>query len=166
MGKGRKPQTNDLKKLKGTQPIRMNRNEGESKQVSKLPNAPRYFGKTSKSVYRTLGLQLAGSKVLSVTDLEMFTSFAFEYGEYIESISELKEVESEEPQVQDFDDPKMYSAAVYGWNEKYKRVERKKKQSWERSMKLASEFGITPAARAKAQAIAIGKEEKDPIDEL
>jgi phage terminase small subunit len=60
----------------------------------------------------------------------------------------------------------MYGAAVYGWNEKYKRVERKKKQAWERSMKLASEFGITPAARAKAQAIATGKEEKDPMDDL
>jgi P27 family predicted phage terminase small subunit len=166
MAKGRKSQTNALKKLKGTQPIRMNKDEPEASVISKLPNAPRYFNKTSKLVYRNLGQQLAGARVLTITDIEMFISFAFEYGEYIDSISELREVESDEPKAEDFDGPKMYGAAVYGWNEKYKRVERKKKQAWERSMKLASEFGITPAARAKAQAIATGKEEKDPMDDL
>jgi P27 family predicted phage terminase small subunit len=153
MAKGRKSQTNALKKLKGTQPVRMNKDEPEVDVISKLPRAPRWFGEMAKSIYYSTGKQLAGSRVLSSADLEMFISFCNEYAKYLETEKELQKVP--------------YRAKLDKEVEKaLRRTERINRTSWERSMKLASEFGITPAARAKAQAIATGKEEKDPMDDL
>jgi P27 family predicted phage terminase small subunit len=153
MTKGRKSQPNALKQLKGTQPVRMNKDEPESEAISKLPRAPRWFTDTAKSIYYSTGKHLAGSRVLSQADLEMFISFCNEYAKYLDTEKEMQSVPLRANLSKDSE-------------RAYRRVERQNRAAWERSMKLASEFGITPAARAKAQAIATGKEEKDPMDDL
>lgn len=153
MAKGRKSQPNAVKKLKGTQPIRMNNNETEVDVISKLPRAPRWFGETAKSIYYTTGKQLAGSRVLSTADLEMFISFCNEYAKYLDTEKEIQKIPLKANLNNDVE-------------RAYRRMERQNRAAWERAMKLATEFGITPAARAKAQAVAEGKEEKDPLDDI
>ena len=137
MTKGRKPIPTAIKKIRGTnQPCRTNKNEINIDPVIKLPPAPRWFGKTSKKIYKQKGQQLQLLGVLTPLDFELFISFCQEYGNYIDTSIELSKVP--------------HNASLSDQSEMvFLRISKINKISWERSKSIAAEFGFTPSARAK-----------------
>ena len=137
MTKGRKPVPTAIKQLRGTvQPCRTNPDEIQLEAVSKLPRAPRWFSDTAKKIYKTKGNQLRALGVLTSLDFELFLSFCREYADYIDTAAELEKIP--------------VKAVLDEKNEAvYKRMAKINRESWERAVKLAAEFGFTPSARAK-----------------
>ena len=71
MGKGRKPISNALKVLKGTdQPCRM-REEISYEKITKIPKAPDYMCVAGKKVYKITAQQLADQGILNVVNMPM-----------------------------------------------------------------------------------------------
>ena len=85
MGKGRKPISNALKVLKGTdQPCRM-REEISYEKITKIPKAPDYMCVAGKKVYKITAQQLADQGILNVVNINAVMMYANEMGKYIEA---------------------------------------------------------------------------------
>ena len=83
MGKGRKPISNALKVLKGTdQPCRM-REEISYEKITKIPKAPDYMCVAGKKVYKITAQQLADQGILNVVNINAVMMYANEMGKYI-----------------------------------------------------------------------------------
>lgn len=137
MTKGRKPTPTAIKQLRGTvQPCRTNPKELVLDPVSKLPNAPRWFSVTAKTIYKTKGNQLKEIGVLTVLDLELFISFCREYADYLDTAAELEKI----PLKAILDEKS---------EQVFRRMSKINRESWERAKSLAAEFGFSPSARAK-----------------
>ena len=90
MGKGRKPISNALKKLKGTdQPCRM-REEITFDKITEIPGPPSYLCVEAKKVFKVTAQQLADKGVLDVVNINTVLLYASEMGKYIEAEKELK----------------------------------------------------------------------------
>lgn len=137
MTKGRKPTPTAIKQLRGTvQPCRANPKEPVLDPISKLPNAPRWFSDTAKAIYKSKGQQLKEIGVLTVLDFELFISFCREYGDYIDTATELEKIP--------------LKAVLDEKSEQvFRRMSKINRESWERAKSLAAEFGFSPSARAK-----------------
>ena len=135
--KGRKPTPTVLKKIRGTtQPCRENKTELAVGPVIKLPHAPRWFTITQKKIYKTKGEQLRLLGLLTLLDFELFISFCREYGNYIDTATELEQIP--------------IKAVMNETSEQiFKRMSKINRESWERAKILAAEFGFTPSARTK-----------------
>ena len=89
MGKGRKPISNALKVLKGTdQPCRM-REEISYEKITKIPKAPDYMCVAGKKVYKITAQQLADQGILNVVNINAVMMYANEMGKYIEAEKKL-----------------------------------------------------------------------------
>ena len=88
MGKGRKPISNALKVLKGTdQPCRM-REEISYEKITKIPKAPDYMCIAGKKVYKITAQQLADQGILNVVNINAVMMYANEMGTFaIESVT-------------------------------------------------------------------------------
>ena len=85
MGKGRKPISNALKKLKGTdQPCRM-REEITFDKITEIPSPPSYLCVEAKKVFKVTAQQLADKGVLDVVNINTVLLYASEMGKYIEA---------------------------------------------------------------------------------
>ena len=88
MGKGRKPISNALKKLKGTdQPCRM-REEITFDKITEIPSPPSYLCVEAKKVFKVTAQQLADKGVLDVVNINTVLLYASEMGKYIEAEKE------------------------------------------------------------------------------
>ena len=133
----RKPTPTALKKMRGTvQPCRSNKKEIDIGPVTQLPYAPRWFTPTQSKIYKTKGDQLKVMGLLTSLDFELFISFCKEYGDYIDTATQLNKI----PLASFMNEADDYI---------FKRISKINRESWERSKALASEFGFTPSARAK-----------------
>ena len=88
---GRKPISNELKVLKGTdQPCRM-REEVRYQKITKIPKAPGYFNAYSKKIYKITAEQLAEKGILDVVNINAVIMYAGEMGKYMEAQDQLAE---------------------------------------------------------------------------
>ena len=95
MGKGRKPISNALKVLKGTdQPCRM-REEISYEKITKIPKAPDYMCVAGKKVYKITAQQLADQGILNVVNINAVMMYANEMGKYIEAEKKLSGSEND-----------------------------------------------------------------------
>ena len=137
MTKGRKPIPTAIKEIRGTiQPCRVNKNEVKIDALEKLPSVPRWFTKTQRKIYKTKGDQLRMLGMLTPLDFELFISFCREYGNYIDTATELEKIS-------------LLTEMSESDENIFKRMSKINKESWERSKVIASEFGFTPSSRAK-----------------
>ena len=150
MTQGRKPISNQMKILKGTdQPCRM-RDEVSVNKILKMPPPPKWLSKSAKKLYRTKAQFLITAEILSEVDVEMFVTFCFEYGRYLDTAEKLAEVSH---------------AAILTEKQQqlYNRLTKVNRDSFERAKYLASEFGFTPVSRMK---FTIPETETDPLQNL
>lgn len=153
MAGGRKPLSNALKVLKGTdQPCRM-RAEVQYDKVTKIPKAPDYFNEEAKKVYKITARQLAEKGILDVVNINTVILYANEMGKYIEAEVTLKDsarILKEETKFgsKDYRNPLDKMASEYLAN----------------ATRLAIELGITPASASKVKENP--REEQDELDKL
>lgn len=143
MARGRKPVSDKLKVLRGTnQPTRM-RGELIVDRIDKLPMPPRWIGKTAKKYYNTVGIFLLRANIITPVDVGVLEMCSYEFGKY-HDLSEILEgiplTGMDDDQAKDF--------------RRIKTARNEAKETW---IKLAIELGLTPAARLKFHVV---KEEK------
>ena len=147
--KGRKATPTALKQIRGTnQPCRVNHNEPVSERIVKLPNPPAWFNKTAKSIYRNKGKELINMDLLSKIDLDLFVSYCHEYAVYLETSEEISKV----PTVAILD--ALSEIAI-------QRLFKRNTLAWERSTKIAVQFGFSPSSRASLKL-----QPKEPKDDF
>ena len=143
--KGRKPTPTALKRLRSTdQPVRINENEVSGGHISKMPPAPSWFSKMAKLIYKTKGKELMAQNIVGMLDIDMFLLYCNEYAKYIETSEQLSKTSATDSLSKD--DEKVYQ-----------RISRENQHAWERAKAIAIEFGFTPSARSRVNAI--GKKE-------
>lgn len=159
MGKGRKPISNELKRLQGTdQPSRM-RDEISYEKITKIPAAPKWMNKFGKKVYKVIAAELAAKNILDVTNINAVVAYSQEYGKYIEAEEKLQE----EGRVLTV--PIMNRAGVEIGENKYRNpLDKMSSEYLANAKSWAVELGITPssASRVKGEV----KKEEDALGEL
>ena len=145
MGKGRKPISNALKKLKGTdQPCRM-REEITFDKITEIPGPPSYLCVEAKKVFKVTAQQLADKGVLDVVNINTVLLYASEMGKYIEAEKELKK-----------------KGCVIELHNEDGILMKATRNPLDR---MASELGITPASASRVK-VEGRKEEGDEFDKF
>jgi P27 family predicted phage terminase small subunit len=146
--RGRKKKPDQLKRLTGTlQKYRASTNV-PSEVVDKLPPAPKHFSKTGKKLWRDVGEQCRLLGVLSPGNLTPLAAFCNEMATYMDLSEELKG-----------------ESLIITIHTEFgsKQVPNPKKKmatdSLRNAMKIATEYGLTPASVGKIGAG--GKKEED-----
>ncbi|MFR2025060.1 MAG: phage terminase small subunit P27 family [Odoribacter splanchnicus] len=159
MGKGRKPISNALKVLKGTdQPCRMREEISYEKitKIPKIPKAPDYMCIAGKKVYKITAQQLADQGILNVVNINAVMMYANERGKYIEAEKKLSEPENDRV-VKEISDK---GGVRYVRNP----LDKMASEYLANAKMWAVELGITPASASKVK---MGeKKEKDPLQKL
>lgn len=151
---GRKPTSNLVKQLKGTdQPCRM-REEVTFKKITKIPTPPAYLNAEAKKVYRITAEQLAERGVLDVVNITTVMMYANEVGKYIEAEKQLRRegrvvTEVSKNGERDVRNPLDKMASDYLAN----------------ATRLAVELGVTPAAASRVK-VDTPKETGDEFDAI
>lgn len=149
MAKGRKATPTALKKLRGTdQPCRLNKNEVQIEQITKLPAPPKYFSDTAKSIYKSKGKELIALKLIGTLDIDLFVTYCIEFANYIETNEIISKVPNDQLLSQEA-------------NIIYERLVKKNTRAWERVKTIATQFGFSPSSRASLKMPS--KEKKDDI---
>jgi len=148
--KGRKPVSDHLKVIRGTnQPCRM-RGDMIVEHINKLPEPPREMSRTARRLYKDCGHFILMAKVLTPVDIWLLEMFAIEIGRYRDLSYQLEKID--------------LTADMDEFQErKYKRMKSAAREAFENGMKIAIELGLTPAARLK---FAIKREEPDELQTL
>ena len=142
MGKGRKPISNALKKLKGTdQPCRM-REEMVFDKITEIPNPPSYLCMEAKKVFRVTAQQLADKGILDVVNINTVLLYASEMGKYIETEKNLKR-QGRTTEVRNKDGILMKVIR--------NPLDRMASEYLANATRLASELGITPASASRVK---------------
>lgn len=156
MGKGRKPISNALKKLKGTdQPCRM-REEMVFDKITEIPNPPSYLCMEAKKVFRVTAQQLADKGILDVVNINTVLLYASEMGKYIETEKNLKR-QGRTTEVRNKDGILMKVIR--------NPLDRMASEYLANATRLASELGITPASASRVK-ISGKDDEGDEFDKF
>ncbi len=156
MGKGRKPISNALKKLKGTdQPCRM-REEMVFDKITEIPNPPSYLCMEAKKVFRVTAQQLADKGILDVVNINTVLLYASEMGKYIETEKNLKR-HGRTTEVRNKDGILMKVIR--------NPLDRMASEYLANATRLASELGITPASASRVK-ISGKDDEGDEFDKF
>ena len=148
--KGRKPLSDSLKVIRGTnQPCRM-RGDLIIEHPNELPKPPRSMGRTAKKYYSNVGVFLIRANIITPIDVGVLEMCSIEYGRYYDLTKLIDEINL-------MDDMSEGQAA------KLNLMNRRMMQSYERWIKLAIELGLTPSARLKFH---VKKEEKDELQTI
>ena len=150
---GRKPISNELKILKGTdQPCRM-RDEVRFEKVIKIPKPPAFFNEYSKRAYKTATTQLAEKGILDVVNINAVIMYASEMGKYMEAQEILKE------------EGRILTEYTKFGEKKYRNpLDKMANEYYANAIRLACELGVTPASASKVKEKP--KEEKDEFDNI
>ena len=143
MGKGRKKIPTKLKAAKGTlQPCRTVSNEMEVSPVVSMPEAPAFLNSYGVSEWNKVTNELANLQMLHDVDLGILSAYCREIGVYVEMVSELKGGQTYI----------IRSKEGFVVAEKAKPEVKISRDSLDRALKLAVQFGFTPSARASISA--------------
>jgi P27 family predicted phage terminase small subunit len=147
--KGRKPMSDQLKVLRGTdQPCRM-RGQLILSDIIKMPPAPKYFSKISRKYYKTVGIYLLQAKIITAIDIGVLEMCCYEFGRYHDLSQELAKMKMTD--------------ITFEQGQDFQRLRTAVKQSFDRWLKLAIELGMTPSSRLKFNVV---KEITDPVQEI
>ena len=150
---GRKPISNELKVLKGTdQPCRM-RDEVRFDRITKIPNPPKYFNNHAKRIYKITTQQLVEKGILDVVNINAVIMYAGEMGKYMEAQEQLVE----EGRI-------LVECTKYGEKKYRNPLDKMSSEYYANAIRLACELGITPASASKVKEKP--KEEKDEFDNI
>lgn len=146
---GRKRLPTSLKILKGTmQPCRTNDNEPIIPIIKELPEPPEYFSAYARKIYLETGLELINNGILTKIDFDMFLIYVGELAQYRDA------------QMQIHRTGRVLKVNNRPLLNPYVRVA---SESFAILIRVACEFGITPAARSKVSAI---QKKYEPGDEF
>jgi len=149
MGKGRKKIPSKLKEMQGTSvPCRIINNEMAVDLVSDLPEAPEWLSEIGKEEWNKVSSQLFNIGMLHNVDLRLVEAYCNEISLYIETETMLRN----KGRIQAFRNPDgtlKHAQAV-----PYQKIA---KDALNSAMKLATQFGLTPVARASIAAPTINK---------
>jgi len=140
MSKGRKKIPDQVKKLRGTdQPSRMSGSDSIA-PFPVLPKPPVMLNKHGVKVFKTLGQYLLNIGLLNEMNLMMFSSLCREYGIYWEAEENMKTLESRY---------KTFTDKLGNKKTEITAIHMISKEALKLSMKIAVEFGLTPASISK-----------------
>ena len=144
MSKGRKKLPTELKKMQGTlEKSRLLENEMQVELCSNLPKSPDWLSKIGKQEWKKITLQLYNLNMLHKIDLRLIEAYCNEISLYIETEQLLRN----KGRIQAFKNPDgtlKHAQAV-----PYQKIA---KDALNSALKLATQFGITPSARASISA--------------
>ena len=144
MGKGRKKKPSKIKEMQGTDvPCRTIENEMQVDLVSQIPEAPNLLSEIGKQEWYKITQQLYNLEMLYKIDLRLIEAYCNEMSLYIETEMMLRE----KGRIQVFknaDGTIKHTQAV-----PYQKIA---KDALASALKLATQFGLTPVARASIAA--------------
>ena len=144
MGKGRKKLPTKIKKMQGTLDVsRATNNEMQVDVCQELPAAPQWLSEIGKEEWYKVTNQLFNLQMLHQIDLKLIAAYCNEMSLYIETEIMLRE----KGRIQIFknsDGTLKHAQAV-----PYQKIA---KDALDKAMKLATQFGLTPVARASISA--------------
>ena len=144
MGKGRKKLPTELKKMKGTmQKCRTLENEMSVDLCVEIPASPDWLSPIGKEEWTKITKQLFNLNMLHQVDLKFIEAYVNEIAIYIECEKQLRET----GRVDEF----MNSEGEL-IRRQAKPLVKMKNDALNNALKLASQFGITPSARASISA--------------
>lgn len=158
MTKGRKKISDESKRLRGTdQPCRMDSSVPAIATVSAVGTLPKSGLKgTAKKIYALVGTEMLSKGLLDVVNIELLVAYCREMGLYKDMMHDLEQegftvsVETKS------------GATITQINPKRKIAE----SALSAAKVLASEFGISPASRARVAAMIAGVQKKDDFAEF
>ncbi len=135
--RGRKPLPRGVKALRGT--LRGDRDRGVVVEpLERLPRAPRLLSPEGRRYWRELGRRLVAQRVLTELDLPAFEALCDLLG-HIEAIrGQLLQLSPRERYAAPRGAPGPLLMRLY-------------RQTWTEALRLAAEFGITPASRERVR---------------
>ena len=153
--RGRKKIPTALKKLKGTdRKDRLLSNEMEVTRSVSMPEAPSFLNSFGVYEWEKVTNELANLSMLHEVDLGLLAAYCREIGTYFEMVEEIKMGQVERT----FDkDGRLRSS-------KLKPEVKIARDSLDRAIKLAVQFGFTPSARASIPKPEIIEEVKNKYD--
>lgn len=138
MTRGRKKLPESIKMKRGTnKPSRMIAKQDNLNSYTSLPSVPGIFNDHGKNVYNYVGTFLINHRILNESNILMFTSFCREYGIYWEAEEKLSTLESRYDIIEDKNGNKKTTVNA---------LHQISKESLKMAMKVAVEFGLTPAS--------------------
>jgi P27 family predicted phage terminase small subunit len=144
MGKGRKKLPSKIKEMQGTSvPCRTLENEMQVDVVSNVPEAPEWLSEIGKEEWKKVSEQLFNIGMLHKVDLQLIAAYCNEMSLYIETETMLRN----KGRIQAFrnaDGSLKHAQAV-----PYQKIA---KDALNSALKLATQFGLTPVARASISA--------------
>ena len=136
---GRKRKPTELKRSAGTlQPCRTNDNEPNYVLQTEIPDPPKYLSKVGRDVYYSTAAELLGLGILTRVSLTMFVAYCIEVAKYYEC---QENIAKEGTRIKNRFDEWTINPLVKVANDALNLM-----------IKLAGEFGITPAASSKVSA--------------
>ncbi len=139
MSRGRKKIPTQIKKISGTdRKDRILENEMEVARVESMPEAPSFFNEFAQKEWHKVTNELADKEMLYEVDLGLLAAYCREMGIYFEMIQELQAGHVERT----FDKDGRLRAS------KIKPEAKIARDSLDRAIKIATQFGFTPSARA------------------
>lgn len=144
MGKGRKKIPTQLKKMKGTlQNCRTLDNEMSVDLVSELPEAPNLLSLIGREEWDKVTKQLHNLNMLHEIDLRLIEAYCNEISIYIEAETELRK----NGRVDNFTNTN--GDLIRSQSKPLMKI---KNDALNNALKLATQFGLTPTARASISA--------------
>ena len=144
MAKGRKKIPTKLKKMQGTSvPSRLIENEMQVDIISKIPKAPSWLSEIGKQEWDKVTNQLFNLEMLHSVDLKLIEAYCNEISLYIECEIKLRK----ESRIDEF---KSSQGDVL--RRQASPLLKMKNDALNNSLKLATQFGLTPVARASIAA--------------
>lgn len=150
MPRGRKPKPTALKKLEGN-PGKRPLNENEPRFAQSSLRAPSYLDEEARAEWNRVAPQLSAQKMLTIVDRTQLAAYCVTYSRWRAAENKVQDGELT------FETPAGYQQQVpeIGIANKY----------LEKMIKLAAEFGFTPAARSRMNVKPAGAE-GDPHDKF
>jgi len=140
MAKGRKKIPTKIKEMQGTvSKSRILENEMQVSTLSVVPDPPAYLSDLGKLEWTTVATELLSKNMLHIVDVALLSAYCNEMATYIEAISLLNSEGKVERTYRD--DGRLRSSKLRPEN----KIARDALAS---ALKLATQFGFTPSARA------------------
>ncbi|MBO9612535.1 MAG: phage terminase small subunit P27 family [Dyadobacter sp.] len=151
MGPGRPRKPTAQKKLEGTaRKDRANTNEIMPSTIEHPPSAPKYLSAAAKKEWKMACTELIKMGILANTDLALLSAYCNEMGSYIEACDVIRK----EGMIMTFE---RGDGGTYSQQHPAVGI---KNAALSNALKIANQFGFTPAARARIEAPEKGE---DPL---
>lgn len=151
--KGRKRIPTTIKASRGTlQPCRTNPNEPDYILMGSVPEPPEWLGEVGRKIYFDTAADLLSQRILTRISYPMFLMYCVEVEKYLMAAEQLKKLSM------------VYKSATS--EPKVNPWQRIASDSLANAMRIASEFGITPASSSKVKAEPIQDAKMKELNDL